>query len=404
MLAVTAAGLLSLAFSPLAFHTYWAPKAAVCLVLLGPGLVALVRLAVAGSRSAVVAGLFLAWAIVATLASENPTMALIGEAGSGTGLVFTAALVGCWALGRETGPGRRRQLAGVIMVSAVASGLVAWLQARGLVPPVLESPGRAAGFTGNPVHLGALCGGALWLIAHRIGRERSSPAWLVALVIVAGGAQLSGGRAAVLLSAAALIVAALRTNLRRGAAILVVAGFGFVVFPIGADGALLGSTRSLGPEAGSEVGLRFDLWGTGLKAATERPLVGWGPGAVRGRDVPQAFRRAGGFRNLELDRRPQLARRICRDDGCGRAAPPGCVVRGRIVAGSWPALRLRSRSRPLSPCRAAICRIGTADPAGPGGCLGYRPIGPDHRGPMVAGGHRDRSTGWPSRRRVLVDG
>ncbi len=287
MLALSAAGLLTLAFWPLAFHVYWAPKAAVCLVLVGPGLVALAGQLVGRSRSAWLAAGFLAWAGVSTLMSRSPTMALIGGVNAGTGLIFVAVLVGCWSLGREVEGARRRQLAGVIVGAAVANALVAWFQARGLVPPALESPGRAAGFTGNPVHLGAICAGALWLAAGRAGRERGHLGWLLAVGALAGGTQLSGGRAAFVVGAVAVLLGIREAGLRRRAVIIAAAAAGVVLFPIGAEGALLASGRSVGADAGAQVGLRLDLWRIGLEALGDRPLVGYGPGRFEAATSPR---------------------------------------------------------------------------------------------------------------------
>ncbi len=278
LLAVAAAALLPLVFSPQAFHLSWAPKAAVGLVVVGPGLVALARLVAARSRPAMLAALFLVWAGLCTLASESVPLAVLGGINHGTGLVFIALLVGCWALGRQLGELRRRQLALILVLVATANALMAWLQAHDLVPPALESPGRSSGFMGNPVHLGALCAGALWLLARRVGREEGQWAWLAAVAAVAGGAQLSGGRTAAVLCAVAVLGGLWRASFRRAAAVLAAACLGFAVFPLGAQGASQVSTRSVGPEAGTQVALRWDLWRMGLEASAERPVWGWGPG------------------------------------------------------------------------------------------------------------------------------
>src|SRR6478672_2663525 len=57
---------------------YWTPKAALVLVALIPGLVALTRLVVARERAAIAAAAFLGIAALATLLSPSPLLSLVG--------------------------------------------------------------------------------------------------------------------------------------------------------------------------------------------------------------------------------------------------------------------------------------------------------------------------------------
>ncbi|HVM02624.1 MAG TPA: O-antigen ligase family protein, partial [Acidimicrobiales bacterium] len=251
---------------------------AVCLVLLGPGLVALARLARRGERAAHLAALFVAAAALSTAWSHRPWAALTGAANWGTGLVFVAALAAAWALGAAAGDERRRQVATALVAAAVVNAAVAWLQARGLVPPALESEGRSGGLMGNPVHLGALAAGGLWLVCARVA-HRGRLGWgAAAVAVLAGAAQLSGGRSALGLSGLVLLVVLRRAGWRRGAAILAASAVGFLAASAWVGGgAATASERTVGSPT-RQLDVRAGMWRMGAEAALERPLLGWGPG------------------------------------------------------------------------------------------------------------------------------
>src|SRR3954466_12885630 len=79
---------------------YWTPKAALLLVALVPGLVALTRLLVARERAAIAAAVFLGVSALATVLSPSPLLSFVGLYIESSSLLFVAALVGSWALGR----------------------------------------------------------------------------------------------------------------------------------------------------------------------------------------------------------------------------------------------------------------------------------------------------------------
>ncbi len=64
---------------------------------------------------------FAAVALVSALASAAPGIAMVGLYQQGTGWVFVAGVVGCWALGTRLGEGARKLLAVLIIFSAVAN-------------------------------------------------------------------------------------------------------------------------------------------------------------------------------------------------------------------------------------------------------------------------------------------
>ena len=281
--------MLPVAFSPELYHSFWAPKAAVCLALVGPGLVALAHLVRSGSRAAVLAALFLATVAASAVAASGPwVLAVTGAPNWGTGLLFAAAVVGSWAIGAVTTDERRRQLLLAIVAAAVVNAVVAWLQARDLVPPALESPQRSAGLMGNPIHLGALAAGGVWLVADLIGRRRATLWWTAPLVLLAGAAQVSGGRSAVGLSVLAVLAALPRAGLHRGAAIVAAVLLGLWVAPVEAtEGTVSGSSRVVGSEATAQVDLRGTVWRISLDAALDRPVLGWGPGRFQAATSPR---------------------------------------------------------------------------------------------------------------------
>ena len=286
---MVAAFLLPLAFSPVLYHSFWAPKAAVALVLVGPGLVALARLARDGSGAASLAACFVAVAAVATAVSEHPVASLTGGANWGTGLVFVAAAVGAWALGVAAGEQRRRQVATALVAAALVNAVVAWLQARGLVPPSLESAGRSSGLMGNPVHLGALAAGALWVVGQRVASAsagRGAP-WLAAVALLAGAAQLSGGRSAVGLTALVLVLLVRRLGWRRSAVVAAAAVLGFLAASAwAAEGAVTGTGRAV-TQTTRQLDVRSSLWRTSARTVADRPLVGAGPGRFHAATSPR---------------------------------------------------------------------------------------------------------------------
>lgn len=361
LLAVAAAFLLPVAFSPENYHRFWAPKAAVCLVLIVPGLVALGRLVRARSTAAVAASLFVGAAGVSTVLSDNPILSLTGAANWGTGFLFVVTLAAAWALGSVINEERRRQVVLAIIAAALMNAVVAWLQVRNLVPPSLESSLeagglRSGGLMGAPVHLGALVAGALWLVSGRVGRERKSLFWLAAVLVLTGAAQASGARSAIALAAVAVICSAVRAAMEsrpgmvRGAAILAAAGIGLALAPVGAQAGddkvggreeetVSASERVVDARSTArDIEGRLAVWRISRDSALERPVLGWGPGR---------FQEATSSRYT-----PEIA-------GAGNSAwkdPHNWVVEyavttgavGLVLLGAWLALAARTSGGPLA--------------------------------------------------------
>src|SRR3954469_15804778 len=98
---------------------YWTPKAALLLVALIPGLVALPRLVVARERAAIAAAAFLGVSALATVLSPSPLLSLVGLYIESSSLLFVAALVGSWALGRGLSAPAARALGSVVIAAGV---------------------------------------------------------------------------------------------------------------------------------------------------------------------------------------------------------------------------------------------------------------------------------------------
>src|SRR6478672_9441489 len=105
---------------------YWTPKAALVLVALLPGMVALGRLIAARDRAAIAGAAFVVVAGAATLVSPSPLLSVVGLYIEGTGFLFVVALVGAWALGRRLRPHATRVLGTVILAAAVANAVMCW--------------------------------------------------------------------------------------------------------------------------------------------------------------------------------------------------------------------------------------------------------------------------------------
>lgn len=284
---------------PAAAAFFWSPKATVALVMIGPGLCALVLGAIDRDRAAWAGLAFLGIAGLATLLSPSPSLALTGLYNEGTGFLFLLAVVGAWALGRRLGAAAQRLLAFVLLGAAVVNAVMVWLQMSSNFTGVLfgRLDGRALGLLGNPVHATAFLVGATALaiellpgrgtdgmpraVAPSGDRARTERLLLIVLVgVFASAVQLTGGRIGIVLLAGVALRALVRAGFRRGALVVVAFAIGIcaavVVFPSGgAAGRLAESSSS------STFGGRIDRWRTAVPAVGDRPVLGIGPGLYR---------------------------------------------------------------------------------------------------------------------------
>ena len=180
--------------SPILFDLVLWPLGAV-------GLVGLAVLARRGDAPARWGAAFLAWALVATVASDQPLVAFAGSWFGDRGWIFLAAYVGCWAVGRRRGWTAVRVVTGALVLGLALGALLALLQTTGPDEGselVRLQSGRTPGFTVNPVYFGALMSGGVALVSSLAAGARHARWWglLPLLTLLAAGVGLSGSRIA----------------------------------------------------------------------------------------------------------------------------------------------------------------------------------------------------------------
>ena len=313
---VLVAGLLLVVVTPQVYAMHWTPKAALVLVLVGPGLVALVGGVRVHDRASIAAVVFLAIATLATIISPTPLMSLVGLYNHGTGLLFVAAVVGMWALGRRLSAIVAARLELVLIGAATINAVVMWIQnSRAFDGDVFTLvDGRPPGLLGNPVHAAALLLGAFALVLERWratpeagGGDARGISHAVAVVglgtLFASALELSGGRIGLGVVVIVAVVGAVRLGLRRGAiligALIIGLGAASVAVDDGAGAAARVATSGNSPLAG-----RVDRWRMAEPAIRARPLLGIGPGLYRrgtSRFATPASARAFGADSVNID-------------------------------------------------------------------------------------------------------
>jgi len=272
----------------------WSLRWALLPAIAGAGLAALVGMATRPGTARAPARWALAWlafGLLATILAPDPTTALWGEYGVGTGLIFLLALGGAWAIGARSGHRARPLIANALIVGCSANAVLAVaeqlvdLRAFG----VSAYQGRSAGLFGNPVYLAELLAGGLWLTLWRLAHGPSSSArvrlaLIAATVVITAGIELSGSRAALLLAVGAALVAAgsVRGRWRVGIAATVAAGItvGALVGAV-APGSTTSTDRVTGvAEATDGYQPRIATWEAGISALGPRVLWGFGPAGV----------------------------------------------------------------------------------------------------------------------------
>lgn len=293
LLAGTAALMLPVLVSPSVIGDSWSVRYAALAVVLGAGLPTAVALLSTEARAVARAGLALGAAATASaLLSRQPELAVWGLFLTGTGALFVLALVAAWALGAAAGERGRALVAGGLIAGALANVAVALLE-TGFELESLHLPlsdGRAPGLMGNPVFLGSLLAGAVWLVLDRLPR---SGWWLVALGALGAGLQVSGTRFALALTAAAVAVKAKQVGWRPAAvaAGALVAGVILGGAVSASNGAVTGTGRLSDESAASGgISMRAATWRTAPAALMERPILGHGPGRYGAATAPHRTR------------------------------------------------------------------------------------------------------------------
>lgn len=244
-------------------------------------------------RTAALCGaVFAGWVLLSTVLSPHPALALFGQFDAGNGALLSLSFVAAWSIGITSGA----EVAGLLeltLLACVGLNAVVALYQAGLGVGLFA--GRAPGFMFNPVVLGSVMIGGLWLVACRF-RSDWRP-WAVAAVVVSAAMQVSGSRLELTLLPLLVVAAVVPLGVRRAGllALCIIAGvlLGTGVARLGAQSpsaavAASASTSAAGTgtarllESGSSgVRPRLEAWSMAAHAIGERPLQGWGPGRFR---------------------------------------------------------------------------------------------------------------------------
>ena len=264
---------------------FWSPKAALLLLSVIPGAVALLGLVVRRDRAAWAATGFLLVAGLSTALSPTPVLSLVGDYNWGTGWLFLCAVAGLWALGRHLSVAGRAVLENAVLAGGLISAGLGVVQAYVSNLPTVLSPYPTAsqGLTGNSAFLGALSAMAMCLAVRRAAGAGDRFRWLVAVALLAAAVQLSGARISLALAVIVAVVGLPRsaTLKIRG----VVAGafaLGVVLTIVTPTVVESGAQRVLatGAASGSVASSdsnRIGDWGLALSSLPHYAVIGAGP-------------------------------------------------------------------------------------------------------------------------------
>lgn len=353
--AVVVAFLLPVSFSPSVYATFWTPKAAILLVVVGVGIPTLGQLVVNRDRPSVLALAFLAAAAASALLSTKPALAIFGSYNHGTGLLFYIAVVAAWAIGRATDDLGRRRLLTAFVAAMVISSVAAVAQTLFDLSEFQlgRVHDRADAFMGNPVHLGAATAGAIGIVTWWTVRE-GRRVHMVLLPLFAAALELSGSRFAVV-AAAGLVIAVVRGPSWRGAIAVVLLLIGFATGgAIAAAAAAPSGTSRAASVTSSALTPRIEMWKAATRAIADRPFFGFGPGRFReatGRLRTTQMARAEGPDKLFLDAHNVVAE---------VAVTTGLL--GLLLALAWLGLASSQVSGPFAAAAAGILCLTLVQP------------------------------------------
>jgi len=228
--------------------------------------------------------------------SQGPWLSVVGPFQQPTGLLFMAALGGCWALGTGLGAPERRLVESAIIVGAVVNAVLAILQVLvGLGALDLANFGsQPTGTLGNPVFLGALLAGSVALLGPRFLASPKRHALVT--VLIGLGLGMCGER---LPSLMALVVVGWtiwqggrqrepaspgKTDLKRsllfGGILVGSIVTGSIVTALRNAGGVISQTAA--STTSETFGQRLSAWRVALHAIGAHPILGSGPGQFLG--------------------------------------------------------------------------------------------------------------------------
>lgn len=295
LLAVAAMFLMPTAVIPSVDNPAIVAKIAVLAVFLGIGLVLLVDLARRGDLPARLALVLAAVWILAGILAPSSWLSFVGGYSIDRGVLVLLGYLGLWALGRSVDPATRPFLLGAALLAVAFNVLIGAVQLNvdlGSRFLAVGAPDRAVGMTPSSVYLGGVCAagaGAASAAAARAGSTARLALYVGLVFVASAGANLTGSRIAVIAVVVVGPVAALVRRARWRRVLLVVAAI-VVGLLAGVPGDSTTTTSRTADAAGAGVGTRTEMWGHGVDAWIDRPLLGWGPGRFREATSPRITR------------------------------------------------------------------------------------------------------------------
>lgn len=267
-----------LLYLPQVYSPYWTPRAALFLLVIGPGVVLLGLLVRARDAAAVAATAFVGWVAVSASLSHRPAASLLVGVVEDRTAVFFAGFAAVWAIGRSLGPRGRAIVGPVLLVALLPATVLGIVQLRVDLRPEFPASftDRSTGLFDNPVFFGALMAGAVGLTCAWIGRSRRWVAWIPALALFTWALNSSGSRVALAGVCPFVAWALLRSSWRRALPALAAIAIGFLA-AMAAPGASDSSSRIEGDITGGR-SQRIEAWRPVPEAIASRPIFGWGPG------------------------------------------------------------------------------------------------------------------------------
>lgn len=244
--------------------------------------------------------------LISSFLSSSLRVAVFGTYLTSAGLLFTAAIVGCWALGTGVATADRDLVEKAIIAAAAVNSVIAILQqffGLGSIG-LADYNGLPDGVQGNPVFMGALVAGALALLGPRVAAAarkadptRDLTVWLVVTAVVGIGLGMCSERFPAVLAVLVVAWVVWCEWRRRRREATEDGGQGgtslrfSVMFAAVAVGALLlgsvvawldggtGTVKHVASSTAQETyGERFHTWAAAFDAFLHHPLFGVGPG------------------------------------------------------------------------------------------------------------------------------
>lgn len=261
---------------------HWTPKAALLLLVVVPGVVALGNLVVRRDRGAWAATAFLLVAALSTALSSNPVLSLLGDYNWGTGWLFLVAVIGLWAIGRHMSAAGRGILTQALVAAVLLSAALAVVEGyvRDLPAALAPFPASPQGLTGNSAFLGALMAMGMCLVVPRVGPRVINWPWLAAVALVAAAVQLSAARISVALALLVVVVGIRRASWAVRLAVVAAVAVGVIVTSFAPNVSQSGTQKIISTGTSGAVttsdSTRLGTWQLGLVALPHHAVIGTG--------------------------------------------------------------------------------------------------------------------------------